>query len=385
MVKRIAIIGAGPVGLFLAIQLAKSRSCGIDLYEKRIAYTRRQIVILNARNVNRLPAEVRNKLYGARGEGCFVKPPPSDQSGRCYVSKGARKLGAIVIRKLEMALAEYVEGIPNVNIIRKDIGIKNLQDMALDYDYIFGADGKRSNVRKWMKGKVSRHTTGYGLVMLFNSRKRALRRTDQIQLHTQHGMTKDVSQHRFRAFRSQGKDNYIAIQLQKSEYDTIKKRPSSMSELPADLQKTCKEAAKFYGVSLPKNKTDVRISYFPIQLTTTDFITRQLRGKARVVIIGDAFMGVNFFSGRGVNIGMDEAVTLARVTHGKASMQDFKVQMRGHVKEREDALGTLNLPRPNKVKKCMKYNKEDHLRTGRKMGKNIKMLSPKNRCMIVAK
>lgn len=74
---RVMIVGAGPVGMFLAYEINRlDSSVKIDIFEKRRTYTREQIVILNSVNIRRLPSKIRGKLYGKNGKGCYVKPPP---------------------------------------------------------------------------------------------------------------------------------------------------------------------------------------------------------------------------------------------------------------------------------------------------------------------
>ena len=156
--KKILIIGAGPVGLFQAIELTRQDSTiSIEIWEKRKTYSRKQIIIINNINLGRLPRGVKSKLFGKKGLGCYVKPPPRDQVARCYITKGKRILGSIAINVMEQVLSEYIiKKLHNVTIITKNATKVYLRKALGNYNYIIGCDGKQSITRKFMGGSIKK-------------------------------------------------------------------------------------------------------------------------------------------------------------------------------------------------------------------------------------
>ena len=381
--KHILIVGAGPVGLFLAIQIHKlSPEYKIDIWEKRDNYTRELIVIMNNNNLQRLPKKIHNELFGKNGPGCYVKPPPLDQANRCYVTKGTRPFGSIIISELEKILKKYVLELHNITIINQEASNVNLSNAIGKYDHIVGVDGKQSVVRKFMGGTTTDYLSGYGFVMVFKSPKPALVRPDKAIVGIEARATSAAPQHRFRAFRSRGLNYYVAIQLQKNEYNKIG-TAKTLADVSPSLQIIGKEAIAFYGMT-PPLPVDIKLSHFPIQISVSDFISKKIK-KTRITIIGDAFLGVNFFSGKGLNFGMDEAVTLAEVISNENSIIELRREMKGFAKERISAINTLNIPQENNVlmQECQQLSKKERLQIGKQMGVDVKMLNSKNQCLIL--
>ena len=384
--KKVLIIGAGPIGLFQAIEIARHDSTiSIEIWEKRKTYSRKQIIIINNTNLGRLPRLVKSKLFGKKGLGCYVKPPPRDQVARCYITKGKRILGSIAINVMEQVLSEYIiKKLHNVTIITKNATNVLLRKALGNYNYIIGCDGKQSITRKFMGGSLKKYRTGYGMVLTFNTPKPDLSRPDKAVLGIQAGSTYNIPEHRFRAFRSRGKGYYLAVQLQKAEFKLLK-GGHNLSSAPKYIQDLGREVAKYYGIKLPALRR-VNLSTFPIETSISSFISRKV-GKTRVTIIGDAFLGVNFFSGLGVNFGMDEAVTMAKVVTGKVSITALRKEMTSFARARKKALKTLTIPQNSNswFKKCKKTPKKQRLQVGKAIGTDLQMLNSKNQCLVLSR
>ena len=337
---------------------------------------------MNNINLQRLPKKIRKELFGRNGPGCYVKPPPLDQASRCYIIQGKRPFGSIILSDLENILKKYVLKLPNVTIIQQEASLTNLSNAIGQYDHIVGADGKQSVVRKFMGGTTTDYLSGYGFVMVFKSPKPALVRPDKAVVGIEAGATDITPQHRFRAFRSRGLNYYVAIQLQKSEYDQIG-TAKTLANVSPYLQTLGKEAIAFYGMT-PPSPSEIKLSYFPIQISVSNFISKKIK-KTRVTIIGDAFLGVNFFSGKGLNFGMDEAVILAQVISNENSIIELRREMKSFEKERINAIKTLTIPQETNLlmQECQKLSNKERFQLGKQMGVDIKMLNTKNQCLIL--
>ena len=383
--QKVLIVGAGPTGLWLAIELnRKNPTVDIEIWEKRDKYTREQIVLLNGETIRRFPPIIRRQLFGKRGAGCYVKSPILDQLARCYLKSpfgGKRVLGTIVIKELESILASYLHN--KVKFTKKKATESALQNATTKYDYIIGCDGKQSIVRKFMDGKLEKNIIGYGLVMVFDSPVPALERPDKVVRGIQSGATQNVPQHRFRGFRSRGLNYYIAVQLRKNEYDRVM-HARTLDDTPTYFQKLGQQAAAFYGMTLPDKLRNVKVSSFPIELSISSVISDTI-GKTRVVIIGDAFMGVNFFSGLGVNMGMRQATTLAKVIAGKERISALQKQMHEYSWQRKQAISNLLIPDDDDFwqKKCVKIPPLKRQRIGQYFGKDVRMLDTMNQCLVI--
>jgi 2-polyprenyl-6-methoxyphenol hydroxylase-like FAD-dependent oxidoreductase len=384
--QKVLIVGGGPTGLWLAIEInARNPTVDIEIWEKRDEYTREQIVLLHDETIRNFPPIIRRQLFGKRGAGCYVKPPPMDQLARCYIYRYSNQiLGTVVIKELEHVLASYLHN--KVKFTKKTATETALQNATTKYDYIIGCDGKQSIVRKFIGGKLERNTIGYGLVMTFDSPEPALvRPNNKVVRGIQSGATQHIPQHRFRGFRSRGMNYYIAVQLRKNEYDRVT-HARTLDDTPAYFQKLGQQAAAFYGMVLPDTLRNVKVASFPIELSISNVISDNI-GKTRIAIIGDAFLGVNFFSGLGVNWGMMQATTLAKVIVGEESMSALYKQMQEYSSQRKKAISSLLIPEDDDFwqKKCVKISPLKRQRIGQYFGKDIRMLDATNQCLVIGR
>jgi len=162
-----------------------------------------------------------------------------------------------------------------------------------------------------------------------------------------------VEQNRYRGFRlPQHHQAYIGVQLLEQEYTTMTRNRSkfpetrTMTQLPLTMQRAVLSAASFYGFHLPEDGREVSVSLFPISVPALHvFVARPHRTLA--LIIGDAAVGVHFFSGTGVNYGMEQALYVAQhldVQAPKAfNTQNFSQLMRDYGHKAYDMGKTLIL------------------------------------------
>lgn len=146
LTHRIAIVGAGPVGLTLANLLWDLGYRQITIFEKRYEYTRKQIVAIDDDVYHLLlPEYVTKRLIN--NSSCFLGPVLSLGRPQCITqidpSLTVWQL-ASKLKSLEQALYDYTVSSTGIKVTHKEF--KGDEDK--DYDIIIGADGTNSVVRE---------------------------------------------------------------------------------------------------------------------------------------------------------------------------------------------------------------------------------------------
>jgi 2-polyprenyl-6-methoxyphenol hydroxylase-like FAD-dependent oxidoreductase len=378
MTKTVLVVGGGPVGLMLAHFITSlDRSAHVDIIEKRKSYKREQIVVLTKHSIDQLPIQVRRSVFGIRGKGCYIKSPPTDQIGKCYMKRPKDvKLGSVVLKHLEMVLRNHLLASKSnrIRMVNREVTPEYLRQHAHQYDCIVGADGNSSTVRRWMDIKSSTRHAGYGAALTFNDPTP----TRIIKEKTETKTNKEVPQHRFRGFRSRGGLNYyIAIQLMGTEYQQLR-NVRRLTGASVSMQDTVVEAASFYGMNLPPFNS-VSVNAFPIKVRIARSASKQMTKTTKAFLVGDAYMSVHFFSGLGVNYGIDGAVHLARVITGHASKQTFTRHMKEMSRVVRTTLKNISIPKSihdRDLSRCMNETSEE-------LSRPYNGMKQLNRCMVL--
>lgn len=155
----IVIVGGGPVGLFMAYLCSEITYENIVILEKRIRYTRDQIIVLNKKSFSKLPGPIKDHIYEKE---CKIYSPRGKNPGACFMWKETNFF-TITIAKLEHLLNQYINTIPNIKFINDseviDIHpeiiyfLHNRTIFSTDYSLLFGADGTKSIVREYIGGE----------------------------------------------------------------------------------------------------------------------------------------------------------------------------------------------------------------------------------------
>jgi hypothetical protein len=337
----VSIIGGGPAGLMTAIEVLRSdyenpalmfhdkfiKDTTVYIYEKRLTATRDQILLLHKNTIEFLPDEVSKTLI--KTYGCYVRPPPNDQMGRCYSTPTWGLNLSVPIRLLEKRLMQYLKKKYGDQVIIKneEVNEKNIIDIFNSSVRVFVCDGANSFVRKYLNIKTNNELISWGLTYTFIPKKRARIREDISKLKKagfEIGKSSNFDQHRYRFFRTNPKlknsKYYFAIQLKEKEYNKIKKKKGTYNDLPKSLKQIIDQGLIFYGAT-PKNKIKGIFNKFPINITYIEDSNNysfelnsekmkelgrdDLIGKVEqplfITFIGDSLMSSNFFSGLNLN------------------------------------------------------------------------------------
>ncbi len=316
MVK-IVIVGGGPVGMLFGIFLSKIAPSGttITVLELRKKYTRQQALLLNKRTLELIPTEIIETLIDK--QGCYVTPPPFDRRGGCYKYAKTQLMG-ITISELEKELLEYLKKKTTVTYIRPiksqrlsvTLG-ENVVSVAdgnaiktYSYDYLIGADGLHSQVRKTFFGEKNIDLlpeTLYGLTMIIDVQKN-VRIYDKDKKLPQLKKRQD----RVRFFRQSNQSVYLAIALTPEEYVSFVENDE---KIPKKFIPIIKQYLKLFDIECNDlNKCVKDMSYFPIRIFRASKFTDGKR-----FLLGDAAFNTHYFTGSGVNVGIDSAYQLANL------------------------------------------------------------------------
>lgn len=342
---RIAVIGGGPVGTSCACLLKTSdSSLEVHVFEQRPAFTRNQILLLSKETLKILPGPVINTIVN---HGCYVGPPPTDSLGRCYRdqnSKGTLLL-SVKISILEDALWNYAKSVGV--IVHRPVAIpgnNNVKDQILItdprlemFDIIIGAGGRNDIVRDYLKIPIKETPISNAIIFTWTPEQNST-------FHRQSRRRKSGSQDRYRFFRSPDTNYYGTVQLSPKETKEISTLPTTgtIDMIESDsILRSFGSLLKFYNISpdeLPHHtdqKSEVNYTLVPVSLyNAEDYVgfkalPGNLSGHKKIfIILGDAVLGVHFFSGTGVNSGInmahvvtEEIITFLNETN--ASMEDM--------------------------------------------------------------
>jgi 2-polyprenyl-6-methoxyphenol hydroxylase-like FAD-dependent oxidoreductase len=355
----VAIIGGGPVGLVFAHLLLEKYGDKVNLtvFEKRSAYSRRQILLLTPASLPLLPECATRKLFDGTGPGCGTLPPNRDRQRRCYRflkgTDGSVLPASVRTKELEEALRCGIKGREVNDAI---IGIQENDELVGSsgrtygpFGLIIGADGASSAIRQALglrfttNTKVVPVTSRYGAIFNFEGVPVKEGVFNRVTPHARKIMSQQDIQHKWRFFRGKGV-YYIGLNVSEDEAAQITAGGLS-KDLRAKLEKVCRQVTPVKkGCAFSKLVHQAAFEVDPQVSTAASGKTTQF-GKGRVFLIGDAAMTTDFFSGSGVNNGFLMAKELVDLMGEKApkppSQAKFKAAMDTIVQQTADVVNNV--------------------------------------------
>lgn len=296
----ITIIGAGPIGLYIAILLKQRKDneyINITLIEKRDCtnYIRENIVALPMTEIIRIfPMDLFKKLIK---HGCYRKTAVN----KCY--KSIQKLFIIPLNKLEQECFDYIKN--DITIINSDkISSKILNKSNI----IIGTSGCKDYVGKmFLNAKLREYRKYYGMGVLFEP--------SQYNIYNEATHSNKSIPLRYAIFPTKKTNRYyMGISISKKTYDILCNTNECdyklVHTIPKELNKIIKNGLAFYNVNQYKN-----LSIFPIGIDLNymepSIKTVTINNKKKLcVLIGDNLFTHHFFSGAGIISGFKCAYLL---------------------------------------------------------------------------
>jgi flavin-dependent dehydrogenase len=268
----ISIIGGGPVGLFASILLAKEGH-NVIIYEKREKYLRQQVLLIHP---NILPEYIQKEVVGIHKPGCFASLPPSITKPQCsiYNTKNTNFI-SITTSVLERILTSISKK-NNVEIINKEITLKDINKLKKTSDYVLIASGKNKEFLKSINATYITQKKKYsGLGVVFQTDE-DFSSSVPLLSHTQH---------RYRLFATKKNTWYLGINGESDSDET---------------DEIIEDAMFFYGIKNYKIKSSFNID-IPIYKSSKFCFDN-------VFLLGDTASGAHFFAGSGVNTGFSGVI-----------------------------------------------------------------------------
>jgi 2-polyprenyl-6-methoxyphenol hydroxylase-like FAD-dependent oxidoreductase len=324
---KVGIIGGGPVGTSTAILL--KQTCGeidVHVFEQRAKFTRNQILLIDKDTWKLFPESLRNVL---EKNGCYVRPPPVDSTGRCYrrQSQDQQLLFSIRISVMEQMLWDFAKKL-GVHMHRptsdKDKHEMSVSDPRLkEFDILIGAGGKTDILRQYLNIPLHERQVSTAVILTWNPAKNISFQQSRSGGSGSGRKKRRSFQHRYRMFRSQNTNYYATIQLTPNETKQLKKMQGRKAPLDKfsdivdpEILTAFDNIFRYYDLRPGEFPKDGKISLVPITLyyaPDSVGVARLPTSKSETLIflVGDAVNGVHFFSGTGVNTGIKMASVVA--------------------------------------------------------------------------
>ncbi len=321
----IVVVGAGPVGLWTAIQLKKRYAgANIVIYERHEVYQRFHVLRLDHWSL---------LLYGAFNRQPWEQAFYQDVTGK---SVGRVRLAfsrSLYIRTndLETALRAYAshEGLTLVN--RKISSAAEVQALHPGCTMFVAADGAHSVLRQELLGSdaVTRHDLQRVVELKFETvgepRRLSLRQLWQLNRRLPFTVTEHVG-------RKKGEATPVTLRLlvDRATYDALPemsfKSPLSLGHtgLPASIRDSVTAYLEFREAELRTAAipNSSRLSKLPLHLyAAKNFAV--LHGSRAWFLVGDAAMGVPYF--RSLNCGMLLGSRLAMLVGRNGGLEPKKL------------------------------------------------------------
>lgn len=341
----IAIIGAGPIGLFTAIRLKDElidNTYKITIYEKRKRYTRNQVVFLRLDIFDKYP-EIKKKIVKY---SCYTSIHPSENYQAICISKLETNYNKyynndnieterynefiyLRIKHLEKILYEIVKNNKNVKFIYKEINNKIMDK----HNIIISCEGKKSFIRNKIlesNYKKEKCFNSYGLILTFKAKNNNkfkfqynnVKRMDEYFHLGEQTMLDSIKkgtiqrgklkfrQNRIRFFRSKDDNVYIALQLNKDEYETIK-NSKKYNDLTTYFKRIIKNYLRFYQCT-PKTKlNEENVIVLPFNIHLADQTVKIIDDKI-YFLFGDSAHTGSFFSGSNLEWGFESVYNILK-------------------------------------------------------------------------
>lgn len=331
--ENVVIIGGGPVGMYLALNITEFFKKKITILEKRPKFTRNQMVILNNRYLSNADTIGDHLLYTKltrniiteleKTGSCYHSTPTLSMDYKCYenpsgvISVPLKILEEILYKMVKKdKKINYIRPVENIKINDKENYIsytKNNKEYELDYDILFGADGNNNILQKkfpnYYKKKIiipSKNDKMFGAVLVFKTNKSNLNIDTENQAPDLLTRPTLPDKRRFpnaraRVFQHKTGLVYMGIAITKKELNAIKKLNN---KIPKELQKTVESYMKVSNINVDIDKDLVSINTFP---NIVSIITNPVKisNNAIYMVIGDAFFNTHFFIGSAISSHFD--------------------------------------------------------------------------------
>jgi 2-polyprenyl-6-methoxyphenol hydroxylase-like FAD-dependent oxidoreductase len=371
--KNIIIIGAGPVGLFCAVQLIESKlNYNINIYESRIESSyndREQMLFIREIMFEKLPKAIRDKLLEKDakinsadvGDGCKILMPPIFNENLCFtkdininnalggdssLQENKGKYGySIMTSRLQTVLKDYIDNPSNtdgknikinfnskiVKIENKQIYIKKniletniLETNIEDFDILIVSSGNKLDNDLGITMETNdeiKQKEFYGAIINID--------VEDIQSITDKLNRKLIDdnskvptiqtnlnqfQHKIRFFRQQKNKIYIGINISKTDYDSWSgignERINSTTN--SDVFDMIKNIIGIY-INNTVNDNEITIKKFTVIPITVEKISQSYHkydDDKIVFFAGDSAIKGHFFTAFGMNFGIESIVKI---------------------------------------------------------------------------
>lgn len=309
--KIIIIAGGGPIGMYLAILLAKLVKKIVIIEKRNLPFKRNQIVVFDINKIGiSLRKEVLTKLK--QHSVCFVEPPAKTLGLTCHVND--KSLISCPLNILETVLNDILKNYRNISIMRNNKITKINQDQGnitiedingnvkdMKYNILIGADGKNSIVKNTFSEHfketfiISLNDNVYGAIIVFKiDPKRIVLRQKPVLTNFLHK--------RARIFQHKSGIIYVGLALTEEEY---------LLENNESILQVAYEYLKINDITVSEkdlhclNKFKNKVSYCN---------TCCYRYKNNLhVLIGDACFNAHFFTGSAFNAHFEACHELVRL------------------------------------------------------------------------
>ncbi len=309
--KNVVIIGAGPVGLWSAIQVKKRNpDVKITLYEKYTTYKRNHVLkiqhsslFFGASRWSNVEDEMFfNNVFGVT---------------RRRVKRTPLKKSFITTKSIESNLRQWVLDL-GCEIVYEEV--QTLSDLALRHDEatpVIIADGAHSKLRKEILGDRDAIRTDLQHIVELKSQLKCT--PDTLKANNVNSAIK--SQLNSLGFEYVGKANdnltpinlrlFISEELYNEVPDATFKSPiTDPALLPIALQDDLSRYAKLHGLSVDELFVEGKVSKLQLSVYHATQFAKTV-GKRHCYLVGDAAMGVPYF--RSLNCGFVLASRLAMI------------------------------------------------------------------------
>ena len=332
----LVIIGGGPTGLYAALLSTKNfPNSKIVLIEARPIATRTIIMWIDNKFLDAIPPEILEKINNADNE-CISNSPfpiPCLNTKQAYKNDDTYKYTEdkketrirLDLLETEVRLWLIKKG---VQIIYCKTPLTKEQLLEAKAKTILLADGVASSTSKTIFPTKHKIKISYAAVITFTCTVTEKAAKDQEYVNEIIGKGKNIhSQEAALAYFTKSINNtpssaYIGLQITKESCDKltgIKDASVFLSTL-----KSLPEGALFSYIEKAFYK-DIKLLYFsvfPIMIQTSTHFYENINGK-HLFLMGDAAFSTHFFSGLGMNRGMDAAKEWNRIRQEGINYDSF--------------------------------------------------------------
>ncbi len=319
----IVIVGAGPVGLWTAIQIKKRNpALDIQMYEKHDVYQRSHVLKLDYWSM---------LLYGRQAKSDREKQFYDEVTGKSLTKIITQATKSIFIRTndLESSLKSFALDL-GIKIDKKNIlSVMDAEELHPECERFLAGDGAKSNMRQQLLGETS--LTEIELQHIVEVKYQVSGKACALNPLWDHFKTNKT--HKHMAFEYVGKEKAgvspvtLRFFLDKDTYQSLPeasfKAPLTLEAktLPISLQSDIESYIKIRekaSASLGENEAFIAGSAKISKLTLSLYAAKEFsikRGDKTWFLVGDAAMGVPYF--RALNSGMILGSRLAQIMCGK--------------------------------------------------------------------